>query len=116
MAYEKERLFERYEIRDTATHRSDIANMENHHYGTIVVYNNLDQDITIYVYGNEIESYVDSIPVGETSGYSCSAGGRTAISITPDTTGWLPFVYITVVASSTPSSGYVDAKILKYNA
>lgn len=115
MVYEKEKLFYRYEIRDTNTHKSDIANMENHHYATIVVHNKLNQDVTVYVYGNEIGSYVDSIQMGTTSGYPCSAGERIAISLTPDTTGWLPFVYITVVASSAPTSGYVNAYIYKYN-
>lgn len=110
----EEILMDRLEVRDTSLHESFVIDMEIYRNAVIFVENLLNSDITVYVYGNRIKSPGTGIQIGETAGYTCSSNDRMGIMLTPDTTGWLPFIYIKVRAATAPTSGYVSAWLIKY--
>lgn len=72
---------------------------------TIYVDNGLDQPVTVQIKANREASLAKSVNVG--SAFTVPAGSTDARTLTPDTSGWLPYVTVTLVCSSAPSSGSV---------
>jgi len=73
---------------------------------TIYVKNGLDQDVTIQVMANKDKSTSGAVPVG--SSFTVAAGDEESRTLTPDTSGWLPYVYVTAACATAPSSGRLD--------
>lgn len=111
---EEEYVFTNEEIRDAVAHNSAIANMTRYKLITIYVANTLDQIISIRVRGNQTNSTTGATNVGGAFNVAATTGIEARI-LTPDTSGWLPFIYITATAAATPTSGSVDVTITGRN-
>ncbi|MGB9672067.1 MAG: hypothetical protein ACPLZY_02855 [Candidatus Norongarragalinales archaeon] len=72
---------------------------------TIYVNNDLNQDVAVQVKGNRDKSLVRSVNVG--SAFTVSAGSADARTLTPDTSGFLPYLTVTLQCSTAPTSGSV---------
>ena len=77
---------------------------------TVFVDNGLDQDVTVQVKGNRVESTEKAVDVG--SSFTVSAGGSGARTLTPDSSGYLPYIYVELSCSTAPSSGSVSAYLI----
>ncbi|RLG84393.1 MAG: hypothetical protein DRO39_07510 [Thermoprotei archaeon] len=78
---------------------------------TIWVENGLDQDVVIQVKGNRVESCDGAINVG--SSFTVSAGSNDARTLTPDTSGWLPYIMVEVSCPAAPTSGSLTVYLVK---
>ncbi|MEM2529348.1 MAG: hypothetical protein QXG40_08150 [Ignisphaera sp.] len=72
---------------------------------SIYVDNELDQPVTVQVKANRESVFEGSTDVG--SPFTVPAGSTDAITLTPDTSGWLPYITVSLVCSTAPASGYV---------
>jgi hypothetical protein len=70
---------------------------------SIFVDNSLDQSVTIQLKANRANSSTGAVNVG--SSFSVAASSTDSRSLTPDTAGWLPYLFATVVCSVAPASG-----------
>ena len=78
---------------------------------TIFVENGLDQDVAVQVKGNRQKSTTGAINVG--SSFTVSANSNDARTLTPDTSGWLPYLYVELQCSTAPSSGNITVYLVK---
>jgi len=78
---------------------------------SVFVDNGLDVDISIQIKGNRFTSRTKSVNMG--SSFTVSSGSVESRTLTPDTSGWLPYIYAEVEASSTPSSGKVNIYVIR---
>ena len=78
---------------------------------TIFVENGLDQDVTVQVKGNRQSSTSGAINVG--SSFTVSANSNDARTLTPDTSGWLPYLYVELQCNTAPSSGNITVYLVK---
>ena len=104
------KIVEDLEIRDTSTHRSDIANITDYSHATVFIHNELDQDVTIQVKGNWKESYEDAVNIG--SSFTVTAGSSGSYGISVSQGNWLPYVFIEITASTAPTTGSIHAILI----
>ena len=78
---------------------------------TIFVENGLDQDVTVQVKGNRVKSTAGAINVG--ASFTVAANSNDARTLTPDTSGWLPYIYVELQCSTAPSSGSVTVYLVR---
>ena len=70
---------------------------------SIFVDNGLDQAVTIQVKANRENAYAKSVNVG--SSFSVPANSQDARSLSVETSGWLPYVTVSVQCEVAPTSG-----------
>jgi len=78
---------------------------------TIFVENGLDQDVTIQVKGNRVKSTSGAINVG--ASFTVAKNSNDARTLTPDTSGWLPYIYVELQCTTAPSSGGVTVYLVR---
>ena len=78
---------------------------------TVFVENSLDQDVTVQVKANRVKSTTGAVDVG--SSFTVPAGSSDARTLTPDTSGWLPYLYVELKCSTAPSSGSVTVHLVR---
>jgi len=78
---------------------------------TIFVENNLDQPVTVQLLGNRVPGIAGAVGVG--SPFTVAAGSTDARTLTPDTSGWLPFITARVQCVIAPSGGTVTIWLIK---
>jgi len=78
---------------------------------TIFVENGLDQDVTVQVKGNRVKSTTGAINVG--SSFTVAKNSNDARTLTPDTSGWLPYIYVEVQCSVAPASGQLTIWLIR---
>jgi len=78
---------------------------------TVFVENTLDQDVTVRVKANRVESTTGALNVG--APFTVSANSNDAMTLTPDTSGWLPYIFVELQCSVTPTSGAVTVFLVK---
>ena len=98
-------LFINYKIRDTASHDSGIAEWQENAPLTIYIRNTHDQAITVQIKGNSQKTTLGSVNIG--SAITVSANSEESRTLTADTSGWLPYIYATATASTTPTTGEI---------
>lgn len=111
-----EQVLTNLEIRDTDPHNSSFVDMTYYNAATIYVVNAHNQDISVQVKGNMIESIVGAVNIGVPFTVTALVGitpGVEARSFTLGTTGWLPYIYLEVTAASAPILGNVNAYVIK---
>jgi len=106
-------VFTDEEIRDTAAHNSAIANMARYKIITIFVDNGLDTQTSVQIKANRTNSATGSVDVG--TAFSIAASDREARTMDPETTGYLPYIWIEVTCAVAPSSGSLNAFIIGRN-
>jgi len=73
---------------------------------TVYVDNGLDQDLTVQIKTNRENSYSKSVNTG--SSFVVPANSQDARTLSPETSGWLPYIMVEVQCSVAPTSGALD--------
>jgi hypothetical protein len=78
---------------------------------SVFVINNLNQSVNIQLVGclDSLCNY--SVPIG--SVWTVSANSNDARTLTPGTSGWLPYITAQVWCSTAPSSGVLNVLLVK---
>lgn len=107
-------VFKDEEIRDVVAHNSSIANMTRYKIISIYVANTLDQIISIQVRANQTKSTTGATDVGGAFNVAATTGIEARV-LTPDTTGWLPYIYAIATATGLPTTGDLNVTITGRN-
>jgi len=78
---------------------------------TVFVDNGLNQAVTVQVKANREASATKAVNVG--SAFSVAAGSTDARTVSPETSGWLPYVFVEVSCSTAPTSGSLTIYFVK---
>ena len=103
-------LFLGYEIRDTQVHESGVGEWPHLQAITVYIENGHDQDLTITIRGNKEKTTMGSVEL--VSAFTVAAGTSTSYTLTPETTGWLPYIYVTAKTTTAPTTGEINATII----
>ena len=106
MTVSYQHLFLGYKIRDTATHESGVGEWPHLQAITIYIENGHDQDLTITIRGSKEKTTMGSVEL--VSAFTVSANSVTFKTLHPRTTGWTPYIYVTAVAATAPTSGEIN--------
>ena len=109
--YVVDQVFEAKAIRDTNVYLTDASNCADFPVITFFIINETDQDATIQIMANMESTYMNAVNVG--SSFTVSAGSSESRTLTPDTTGWLPFVMASVQFSTAPTKGTISVRVIK---
>ena len=74
--------------------------------------NGLDQDVSAQVFGNRANSVTGAVNIGDA--FTVTAGDTRAKAITVEGTGMMPYLFVRVTASTTPTSGVLDAYVIRW--
>jgi len=96
-------LFINYEIRDTDVHESPAFYWEGKGAVTLFFNNTLDQAVSITVKGNIDKTPLNAVQIGDV--ITVGAGTTKSLTLTPETTGYLPYILVVVQCSTAPTSG-----------
>ena len=99
------------EIRDTDPHDSDIADCRYFNIITVFVDNDLNESVSVQMKGNRVNSVTGAVNIG--SAFTVAADDRESRTLTPDTSGWLPYIFVTVTAPVAPTEDAIDVYIIK---
>jgi len=111
--YVVDQVFEAKAIRDTSVYITDVSNCTGFPVITFFIINETDQDATIQLMANMESTSINAVNVG--SSFTVSAGSSESRTLTPDTTGWLPFVMARVKFSTAPTKGTISVRVIKAN-
>jgi hypothetical protein len=78
---------------------------------SVFVDNGLDQAVTVQVKANREKAYAKAVNVG--SAFTVSANSADARTLSPDTSGWLPYIMVEVSCSTAPTSGALDVYLVR---
>jgi hypothetical protein len=78
---------------------------------TVFISNSLDQAVNVQVVACRDSACSDSVDVG--SAITVPAGSKDARTLTPDTSGWLPFITVRVWCTTVPTSGSLDIWLVR---
>jgi hypothetical protein len=108
---DESQLFTDKKIRDMNAHNSDIYKSD---YPSLSFFvdNDLDQDVSAQVFGNRVNSVTGAVNIGDA--FTVSAGDTRAKAITIDGTGMMPYLFVRVTASTTPTSGHVNTYVIRW--
>ncbi len=109
------RVFTDEAITDALAHDSGIAIMSRFKMRTIRVVNTLDQDVTIKIYQNRINSTTDAEDVKGIVFTVAALIGIETRTLLPETCGWMPYMYAEATAGGVPTLGNLNAYILGRN-
>jgi len=98
-------------IRDTVVHISDIEEWLEQPALTIWISNACDQPVTVQVKGNRLPSRLGAVNVG--SSFTMAADSQDARTLTPNTTGWLPYILVEVSYATAPTRGVLTVLAYK---
>ena len=107
-------VFTDEEIRDTNAHNSSISDVSRYKIVTIHVDNDLNQDVSMQVKANRAKSTTGATNVGTPFSIAATSGIE-ARTITPESEGFLPYIFIEATCSVSPASGDVNAHIIRRN-
>lgn len=102
-------VFEDEEIRDTNAHNSDVVDCIYYNVITVWVENGLDQDVSVQIKGNRVNSTTGAVDIG--TAFDVATVDRDAETITDE--GFLPYIFIEVTAAGVPTTGDLNAYLIK---
>ena len=105
------RVFDDEEIRDTNAHNSAIGDCSYFNITTIWVENGLDQNVSVQVKGNRVNSVVGAVDIG--AAFDVATDDREARTMEPTDEGFLPFIFIKVTAAGVPTDGNLNAYLIR---
>lgn len=108
--YSDKQCFTDQAITDVVSHNSLIFDSVRYKIITFYIANTLDQDITIQVRANRSNSTTGSVTVGSTFTVAATTGIE-ARTVWVNNDGWLPYYYITAIATVAPTSGSLNCYI-----
>jgi len=106
-----QKIVDGYELRDTREHFSEIADMRLFKIANIWIDNDLDQALTITVYGNREKTYDEAVQIGDP--FTVNADDTESRTLTPDTSGWYPYIFIKYKADVKPTKKRLNVWVLK---
>ena len=104
-------IFEDEEIRDTNAHNSAVGDCSCFDVITVWVENGLDQDVSVQIKGNRVNSTTGAVDIG--AAFTVATVDREARTMEPTDEGFLPFIFIEVTAAVIPTSGNLNAYLIK---
>jgi hypothetical protein len=78
---------------------------------TVFISNGLDRPVNVQIVGCRDRGCSDSVDVG--SVIVVPAGSKDARTLTPETSGWLPFITVRVWCSTAPTNGAVSVWLVR---
>jgi hypothetical protein len=78
---------------------------------TVFIVNDLDRPVNVQIVGCRDRGCRDSVDVG--SVVTVPAGSKDARTLTPETSGWLPFITVRVWCTTAPTSGVVSVWLVR---
>jgi len=78
---------------------------------TVFIVNNLNQPVTVQLIGCRDSSCSDYVNIG--SAFTVNANSKDARTLTPDTSGWLPYITVQVQCSTAPTTGTLDIYFIR---
>lgn len=109
----EEQVLTTYAITDVIAHNSSIFNASGYKILSMFVKNNLNQQISVQVKSNRVDSVTGAKTVG--AAFNVAASGNEARTVVPENDGWLPYYFVEVTAAVVPTTGSVDAYIIGTN-
>lgn len=104
-------ILEDIEIRDTNAHNTDIADCQIYNYVAFFIINDLNQAVTMQIKGNRINSVSGAVDIGSSFSVVATDSGAKAIAGLGD--GVLPYMFVTITAAVTPTSGDINCYALR---
>lgn len=104
-------VFEDEEIRDANAHNSDVGDCRYFNIITIWVENGLDQNVSVQVKGNMVNSVVGAVDIG--AAFDVATVDRESRTIEPVNAGFLPYIFIEVTAAGVPTDGNLNAHLIR---
>jgi len=78
---------------------------------TVYVENGLDQPVAVQVLGAISDKPPATVPIG--SSFTVSAGATDAKTLVPESSGWLPYITVSLTCFAAPTSGAVRVLLIK---
>ena len=78
---------------------------------SVKVEDDLNQTCTVQIYGNHQGSTEKADTIG--ASFNVTSGGIETRSLEPSTSGWLPFLYISLKCATAPTSGSITARLVR---
>ena len=107
----EKQVFEDEEIRDTNAHNSAVGDCRYFNIITVWVENGLDQNVSVQVKGNRVNSVTGAVDIG--TAFDVATVDREARTMEPTDEGFLPYIFIEVTAAGVPTSGNLNAYLIK---
>lgn len=107
----EDQIFEDEEITDIAAHNSGIGVCSYFGIITVWVENGLDQDVSVQIKGNRVNSVIGAVDIGDA--FDVATDDREARTFEPVDEGFLPFIFIEVTAAGVPTDGDLNAYLIK---
>lgn len=107
----EDQVFDDEEIRDIVAHNSVIGDCRYFNIITIWVENGLDQNVSVQVKGNRVNSVDGAVDIGDA--FDVATVDREARTMEPTDEGFLPFIFIEVTAAGVPAAGDLNAYLIK---
>lgn len=109
--FDETQILEDMEIRDDEEHVSDVIDCRYFNIITIWIKNDLDQSVGVQVKGSRIDSTTEAVDVGDE--FIVASGDSEARTIVPVNEGFLPFIFIELGAEVVPTSGNLNAYLIR---
>ena len=107
----EEQIFEDEAIRDALAHNSAVGDCRYFNVITIWVENTLDQIVGVQVMGNRVNSVDGAVDINDA--FNVPTLDRMARTMEPTDTGFLPYIFIEVTAAGVPTTGDLNAYLIK---
>ena len=78
---------------------------------TVFISNSHDQAVNVQVVGCRDSACSDSVDIG--SAITVPAGSKDARTLTPETSGWLPFITVRVWCTTAPTNGALNVWLVR---
>ena len=107
----EEQIFKDKEITDILAHSSSVGDCRYFNIITVWVENGLDQKVSVQVKGNRVNSVAGAVDIG--TAFDVATVDREARTFEPTDEGFLPYIFIEVTAAVIPTSGDLNAYLIK---
>ena len=104
-------IFDDEEIRDVNAHNSVVGDCSYFNIITIWVENGLDQNVSVQVKGNRVNSTAGAVDIG--AAFDVATVDREARTLEPTDEGFLPYIFIEVTAAVIPTAGNLNAYLIR---
>ncbi|GAI57059.1 unnamed protein product, partial [marine sediment metagenome] len=90
---------------------SDIGDCSRFNVITVWIENGLDQNVSVQIKGNRVNSVTGAVDIGDA--FTVNTDDREARTFEPTDEGFLPFIFIEVIAAVAPTDGDLNAYLIK---
>jgi len=109
--FDEVQIFKDEVIRDTNAHNSAVGDCRYFNIITVWVKNGLDQNVNVQVKGNRVNSTTGAVNMG--TAFDVTTDDEEARTYEPTDEGFLPYIFIEVTAAGVPTSGNLNAYLIR---